>query len=206
MFNLIIHHNERDIEIPLLIEFLKKNDCFLVSVLDVGYRQNFYAPYVRDLVGCFLGIDIIPDLSLLPFYDELIHENFLFADLLKVDWVISVSTIEHIGVEYLPTKLYRELQLDAFAKMLGTAQRGLFITFPYGEDVFFAGHYYNGNRRLLDDYLKLAKGCKIKKIFLSTPDPKDPESWREISQELADKATQEMGNRVNTICVLEVYK
>jgi len=206
MFDLPVQGNERDVEIPLLINFLTKNDVKYCSALDVGCAQSFYLPFIRNLVGHLSGVDLLFQKELAQYLDEYIVGNFLFEDLSMVDWVFSVSTIEHIGIEYLPSKLYRELQLEAFAKMLNLARFGLFITFPYGEDILFDGHYYSGNRCLLDDYLKIARGCKIKKIFLSTPDPKDPMSWREIPQDLADKATNFLSGCVQTICVLEVYK
>jgi len=206
MYNLPFFHNERDVEIPLLLQWLDRNDARYASVLDVGCSQSAYLPEVRKLVGCLHGIDLLEDEKVRSYLDEFMVENFLYADLPYYDLVYSISTIEHVGVEYLPSKLYRNLQLDFFSKLLETAKYGVFLTFPYGEDDLFSGFYYNGNRKLLDDYLKIAKGFKVGLKFISTPDPKNPEGWREIPQELADKATNELSGGVNTICVLEVYK
>lgn len=206
MYNLPVFRNERDVEIPLLLDWLTLYTCPGQSVLDVGCAQSFYLAEVRKLPINLTGIDLLFQKDLVPYLDEYIVGNFLFEWLWSFDWVYSISTIEHIGVEYQPTKLYRELQVEAFAKMLELTKRGIFITFPYGEDALFAGYYYNGNKRLLDDYLDMARGCKINKQFISTPDPKNTKLWREIPQNLADKATNELSGGVNTICVLEVYK
>ena len=206
MYNLPIFKNERDVEIPLLLNWLDRNDARYASVLDVGCALSAYLPEVRKLAVVLHGIDIQYDRQVVPFLDEYIVENFLYADLPRYDFVFSISTIEHVGVEYLPSKLYRELQLEFFAKMVELSKRGFFLTFPYGENDLFSGFYYNGNRQLLDDYLKLARGCKIYKKFISTPDQSDPEGWREIPQDLADKATNELSGGVRSICVIEGYK
>jgi len=206
VYNLPIFKNERDVEIPLLLNWLDRNDARYASVLDVGCALSAYLPEVRKLVGYIHGIDIQYDKKIVPYLDEYIVEDFLYADLGYYDYVFSISTIEHVGVEYLPTKLYRELQLEFFSKIVELSKRGFFLTFPYGENDLFAGKYYNGNRRVLDNYLKIARGCKIYKKFISTPDQKDPWGWREIPQELADKATNELSGGVRTICVLEGYK
>ena len=206
MYNLPVFYNERDVEIPALLKWLDQNDCRYSSVLDVGCALSAYLPEVRKLVGYLHGIDIQYDLKAVPFLDEYIVEDFLYADLPYYDFVYSISTIEHIGVEYLHSKLYREMQIEFFTKIVELAKRSFFVSFPYGEDDLFGGFYYNGNRRLLDDYLKAAKGCKITKRFISTPNQNDPEGWREIPQELADKATNELSGGVRSICILEGYK
>lgn len=206
MFDLPIFHNERDVELPLLRQFLRKNGAFLSSVLDIGPWEQGSTKICVEEAGYVDAIDPVRWPEVEKMVGIYYQENFLLADLPYYDFVVCVSTLEHIGVTPLPTKLYRECQIEAFAKILEIIKRGAFITFPYGEDDFFAGQYYNGNRKLLDDYLKLARNFKVYKKFISTPDHTDPESWREIPQDLADKATNELSGGVNTICVLEVYK
>jgi hypothetical protein len=206
MYSLPYFHNERDVEIPLLVEWLEKNDCQLGSVLDVGYRQNHYAPFAQISSGYLMGIDLIPDPSLYQFYDELVHEDFLYADLPKVDWVFSISTIEHIGVEYSPTLLYRDLQLFSLEKMVKLANMGVFLTLPYGEGILFSGKYLQWGHRELEEAKAILKGTKYQTKFYSTPDPKEPGGWREVRKDLADKSTGDLSKGVDTIAVLEVYK
>lgn len=206
MYNLPVFHNERDIEIPLLFEFVRKMDGQYLSVLDVGCSFAAYTKELKGMVGELHGVDLLRQENIVQDLDFFYQEDFLTADLPMCDLVVSVSTIEHVGVEYLPSPLYKELQITTFAKMLSLAKVGLFLTFPYGEDILMSGFYYNGHRSLLEIYEDLARGLKIKKSFYSTLDPKDPAGWREIPQDLADKSTGCLAKGVDTICVLEVYK
>jgi hypothetical protein len=198
------YHNERDVEIPLLKNFLTKYDGNYSSVLEVGCAFAGYTPDVRLLIGEYHGIDIIYDSAVSASLDKYIISDFLYEELPAYDLIFSVSVLEHIGVEYTPTKLHRELQMFAIEKMIRLARMAVFLTFPYGEAILFAGKFRNFCRKDLVEIKRINHNQDYKKIFISTPDPADPMSWREIPQELADKSTQGNGDQVNTVCVLEI--
>ena len=201
-----IFNNERDIEIPILIQWLERNDCQMGSVLDVGCAFSQYASEAKPRAGEYHGLDLIEDKTVTQYLDRFIHGNILFADVPMYDWIFSISTIEHIGVEYEATPLYREFQIEAVHKIARLAKRGFLLTFPYGEDDLFKGRYYNQNKKLLEEYMEGMKGYKIHNAFISTDNPQDPAGWREIPQSLADKATNNFDGRVYTIAVMEAYR
>ena len=206
MFELIFQKNERDVEIPRLITFLNNHNEGMESLLDVGARGSLYSPVLRTLFSRSWGIDLLPDPSVEKNYNEYIVGDFLYADLPLFDFVVSVSTIEHVGVEYVPTRLYKTLQKIFFTKLTETARKGLFVSFPYGEAILFDGFYNVIDRTMLDDFKKDLKGWKSEIQFISANDPTDAYSWREIPQSLADKATNGLTGRVNTICLIEALR
>ena len=206
MDNFPFQQTERDIEIPLLLDFVKRNNNEYHNLLDVGCMQSLYLPLIREYFGAIHGIDLLSDQGNMKYLDKFYLEDFVYAELPTFDVVISVSAIEHIGVEYLPTKLYREYQMVAVQKIIELTKKALFITFPYGEDIFVEGHYYQHNKKSLEEIKKMLQGMDYKIAFWSTPDRTKKGSWREIPQSLADQATNELSGGVNTICVIEGYK
>ena len=172
----------------------------------MGCAFSQYASEAKPRIGEYHGIDLTDDPKVTPYLDKFTKGNFLFEPLPFYDWIFSISTIEHIGVEYEATPLYREMQIEAVHKIARLAKRGFLLTFPYGEDDLFKGFYYNQNRKLIDEYKKEMEGAKITASFVSSPNPDDPDSWREIPQAAADKSTNGFNGRVYTICVIEGYK
>lgn len=201
-----IFQNERDIEIPEMLEFIDKNDGRYGSVLDVGCAYGQYTHELGLMCGSLDGVDILPDEKVRPYLDNFFHEDFLLVDLPKYDFVVSLSVIEHVGLEYLPSKLYKELQLEFFAKIVRLAQRGFWVSFPYGEGILYSGYFLNQNRAMLGGYEYLARGFKIKKQFYSTSDRRNPALWAEVGQEVADKAINDKAEGVSTICILSGIK
>ena len=206
MFELTFQKNERDVEIPRLITFLNNHKEGMESLLDVGARGSLYSPILRTLFPRSWGIDLLPDPSVMKNYSEYIVGDFLYEDLPLFDFVVSVSTIEHVGVEYVTTRLYKELQKYFFTRLTKTARKGLFVSFPYGEAILFDGYYNNIDRTMLEEFKKDLKGFQYNIQFISANDPTDAYSWREIPQTLADKATNGLTGCVNTICLIEALK
>ncbi len=198
--------NERDIEIPLLFACLRGQIGLSNKLLDVGCMQSLYLPVIRKMIGVIHGIDLLSDYENMKYLDKFFKEDFLTAELPSYDLIISVSAIEHIGVEYLPTPLYREYQMLTIQKIINLSKRALFLTFPYGEDIFVEGHYYQHNKKSLNEIKEMLKETEFEITFWSTSDRRKENNWHEIPQDLADKATNELSGGGNTICVIEAYK
>jgi SAM-dependent methyltransferase len=206
MFDYPIFGNERDVEIPLLFHFLSVYNEKLGSVLDVGCAFAKYHAKLRQYCGVLHGIDLLEDKEVEKNLDRYFKDDFLYADLPQYDFVISLSVIEHVGVEYTPTDLYREFQEIFFEKLIRTARRGVFLTFPYGEDILFSGKYHQHGRKQLNRYLPFCYRYKTEMRFFNNPNPKNPDGWREVSIKEADKSTGDLSRGVDTICELEILK
>lgn len=196
--------NERDIEIPLLIDFVSRHTGYTSNLLDVGVNHATYLPELRKRIGVLHGIDLTVPHPIMPLLDKFFQGDINIIELPRYDLVISISTVEHIGVEYYQTANYRELQIEAVRKMALLAKRAAFVTMPYGEPILNCGHYYQWNARVLEETRREIRPLKMKTTFWSTPDRIKQGSWREVPQTLADKATNELSGGVNTICVIEI--
>lgn len=207
MYNLPTFGNERDLEIPLLCQFLQKLDGAQKSVLDVGAAQAAYYDAIAPYVGPWHGIDLLPRPEGIPAGWHYQKGDFLYDETPMADLVYSVSTVEHVGVEYVPNPLYLELQVEFIRSIVNHAREAAFITLPYGEGILVAGRYYLCGRSQMDLYLDVLRDEYVNLKFFYNPNPRDPAGWREVSQKEADRSTGDLsGHGTDTIAVMQVAR
>lgn len=199
-----MNYNERDIEHPALINFIKTHP--IKSVLDVGafYSYNTYAPELRKLVKRYDGVDIIRDAKTASIIDTYYPQNVKELKG-KYDLVACVSTIEHSGISSYHTPYIQE-RMKIFAKLLDLSNKYVFLTFPYGLESFHENEFANITKAQLDEFSKLAKGTRAKCTFYFSDAPQQKIPFLEISKELADtiEYKPELGTRC--VCVMEIEK
>ncbi len=205
MYNLPTFGNERDIEIPMMCQFLQKLDGDKKSVLDVGAAQAFYYDTIKPFVGPMHGVDLLPKPEGYPEGWHYQQGDFLYDEVPAADLVTCISVIEHVGVEYVPNPLYQELQVEFMKNLAEHARVAAFVTLPYGEGILIAGQYYLCGRKQMDLYLNVLKDYYVNLKFYNNPNPRDPAGWRECTQDLADKSTGAIsGHGVDTIAVMQI--
>ena len=201
-----MNYNERDIEHPALINFVKEH-ADIKSVLDVGahYSYNTYAPELRKLVKQYDGVDILPD----PITAKIV-DNYFVKNVKKLkgeyDLVSCVSTIEHSGISTYTNANYKDEQKYVFLKLLNLSKKYVFLTFPYGLESFHEGEFANLTESQLDRFCEYTEGMEVKTTFYYSPAPQQKEPFFEIDQELAATIpyVKELGTRC--ICVMEITK
>ena len=125
--------SERIVEYPLVFQHLEKN---WTSILDFGCVHDLLPIHLASLGYKVTGLDILP----YPFT----HPNFKFiqADILKwdpsgeeYDCVLSVSTIEHVGLGGYGDPVHNNGDKIAVKKLLAALKlEGRFIiTVPFGK-------------------------------------------------------------------------
>ena len=201
-----IFGNERDVELLELRKFLGNECSPNSSILDIG-------PWVEGSTKVCAEfsthIDTV-DLKYRPKLEKMVKEqwveDYLFADLPEYDFVICLSTLEHIAVTPVKMTNYREMQLLAVDKMLDQARRGVFLTFPYGKPILYKESFNNIDRTMVEEMEKMAENFKVKKKFLSTRTPLIPTSWHEISQREADRAANLPETGTLNICLISMLR
>jgi len=125
--------SERIIEYPLLFQYLDKN---WLSILDFGCVEDLMPIHLASLGYEVTGLDLRP----YPFT----HPNFKFiqGDILryeppheKYDCVISISTLEHVGLGGYGDPAAEDGDKIAAAKLYTAVRAGgrLIITVPFGK-------------------------------------------------------------------------
>ncbi|HUV42302.1 MAG TPA: hypothetical protein VMY36_00080 [Patescibacteria group bacterium] len=201
-----IFGNERDPELLELERFLKNCRVTRDSILDIGPWSEGSTKICSDYTHYLDTIDLVQREALGKMVKNQYVEDFLFFDLPQYDFVVCVSTLEHIGVTPIAMRDCREMELLAVKKMIGLAEKGVFLSFPYGEAILIKAKYNNIDRTMVKEMEKMARGFKFEKKFLSTATLSDPDSWQEVSQDEADKATNELSGGIKTICIISMLK
>ena len=198
--------NERDVELKKLDRFLAANLGQDHAVLDIGPwylgSTKICAKYTKNLDT----VDLVSRKRIAHLVRYEYVEDYLFGDFIEYDFVVCVSTLEHMGVTPVKMMNYREMQLLAVEKMLDQALKGVFLSFPYGQEILYKEKYNNIDRSMVDTMEMLARDFKISKNFFNTATPAIPTSWRVISQREADKQANELKDGVSTICILNMLR
>lgn len=125
---------DRDVEIPLLVEYVSKHKP--ESLLDVGahWSHAYYAKEIRPFIKKYDAVDILPDEQTKAIVDNYYVGNSLSLPLTQYDMVICVSSIEHSGLSTykIPEedlKLERSL---VFTNILERFYKKCFFSFPVG--------------------------------------------------------------------------
>lgn len=201
-----MNYNERDIEHPALIDFIK-NHKDIKSILDVGafYSYNTYANEVRPLVKNYCGVDILPDPITKKILDIYIVGNVM-DQTGSYDLVSCISTIEHSGVSTYHKKNYQKEQLEVFKKLLSLSKKYVFITFPFGLPAIHENEFANIDQKQLDSFIKLCGKANVSLKFYFSSAPQQQIMFEKISEDEANKVEYipELGTRC--VCVMEVFK
>lgn len=196
-------NNERDIEIPAIIDFIKSHP--LLTLLDVGahWSHAFYASQVRMLVDNYDAIDILPDPQTKAMVDKYIQGNVLDYNGGKYDLVTCISTIEHAGITTYKIDNYEDEQLRIFKKILDLSKKYILITFPFGQKALHEGQFANITKENLAKFLEGVNGLIKKKFYFSEFAP-EGEPWIEVNEELASKVEYISEKGTRCICILTI--
>lgn len=189
--------NERMVEIPFILQNIPKEKS--IKILDIGCDESILPIMLSSYGYNVHGIDINNydfDHINFKFHKGNLKDYDKFAKI-KYDCIISMSTIEHIGLGYYGKDDFS--QKEAFQKVLGLLKDdGVFIlTIPYGK--------YSINKlqivydeKLLNSYLEDFKIIKSEyyRSFLG--------KWSPCSKEiLIDIPSHE---ETNAICCMVLMK
>ena len=203
------HFNERDIEVPLLIRFIRKHADRIGSLLDVGayYSHAHYAKAVRAALpeARYDGIDLLPDSESAKILDHYYVKNLMECDLPPCDMVSCVSTIEHCGLSTYTREDYRGEQVAVFKKLNQLAKKFLYLSFPYGCDGRIAGQYANITPFILDQFLRFTDGCVTKRFYFNEFSQMK-KKWQVLSEKAAGAVPLLPEKGVRCVCVLQIVK
>lgn len=211
-----LHFNERDVETPAFISFIRSmiaNDPRISSLLDVGAHYSYatYASRVKELLALrkYTACDILDDPETAKVVDEYVVGNVTQLSLAKHDLVSCISVIEHCGITTYKKDDIELEQHAVFERMTDLAQKGLYLTFPYGAPGMLPNQYSNIHEGMLDkfcEHWKLVKGqsAKIDLQFFYNEFSPHGKPWSELSKEEASKIPlrADLG-LVQCVCIFE---
>lgn len=116
------YKNERDVEIPLLLQFIRDHPD-IEKALDVGCARSLYACQVKDLVKAFDCIDFEKDEGVSQCYDQYFVGDLLEKSVGIYDLVFAISAIEHYGVKHKFSSCPICSQLEMVRKMTAAAKK-----------------------------------------------------------------------------------
>ena len=196
------YKNERDVEIPCLIDFIKAHED-IEKALDVGYARSEYGHEVAGLIEFFDGIDLRRDKKALLYLDDYFLGDFLEVALDPYDFVFSISTIEHYGVKQKPHNCPECQQKKMVKRMAFLARKYIFLSFPYGQLDFIEGDHVVYAFGSLGELCKSLKEFDLKIRFFFNPDPRSDYKWFECTQIMADGVRHDPKLGVRCICIIE---
>lgn len=131
--------NERSIEIPIVMEIVKKNKN--KNILEVGNVLSNYFKFPHDVVDKY-EID-----------EGVINQDIIdYISSEKYDLILSISTLEHVGWDEIPRddeKIPKALKnLKSLLKFNGT----MIVTLPFGYNQALDKHLNNGTIRFDEQY------------------------------------------------------
>lgn len=184
------YKNNRDVEIPSVIDFIHIFGCSIQSLLDVGAHDSFasYAPLVwRFMDGkVYHAIDILEDPKTAEFVDRYIQCNVLnYTFDSRYDLVMSISAIEHCGMTTYKSPDPKHERLNFFQRLCDLSQRLVFVTFPFGLEGQVEGQYANITYEELRAYDRMAFYLNFKPLtrhFYFNEFPQQGKLWREVSR------------------------
>lgn len=184
--------NERDIEVPLLLNLVERFKPRLF--LDVGAYYSWFTygadikPRLAD--DCvYDGCDILPRPQEDIYVDHWFHNNVTKIGNVSYDFVSCVSAIEHCGITTYQMKDVEDEQYRVYMKMLNIATKQLFITCPYGLPGRFEGQYQNITTEQFELWWLAADaaGFKVEPQFFYNEFPQGRKKWTTISREEASR-------------------
>lgn len=135
--------NERTVEIPIILEYIKNNEGM---VLELGNVLSNYIPVNHDILDKYDCVDGVINQDAVSFKSDT-----------KYDLIVSISTLEHIGWDETPKDPEKVLlAIENMQKCL--SEKGKFIfTFPVDYNPYL-------DKIIEDDKLNLKQKYFLKKI------------------------------------------
>jgi hypothetical protein len=201
-------YTDRDLELPVLYEFLERTKGQIQSVMDVGahFSAGYYAPTLRKYATFYDALD--------PNYDQKVEEiadRFIEADATKYDFdeydlVLCLSTIEHVGQYPFKYEDYKKARLELFKKLIAAAGKYLWISFPVGVECVIPGEMAIVGSQELDGWLELLKPYQVTEGYFFSNGPQAGYPWRKAVREECINHPYEEKLGTQALCVLEVKK
>lgn len=203
------YFNERDIEIPGLLNFVDVHSKEITTILDVGCYGSLYFKELEERDKIVDGIDLkFGELgeSHLKFLRNYFVGNVIAYPLKQYDLVICLSTIEHVGLmeQYEVDDFVQEQNLF-FKRLIDVSRRFIYATFPYGAPHKPVLQSANITRNSLDGFFEVIPNmafCKMRFYFNDCPS--SSRDWTEITQNEADKVKWDRDKGCRCVCTLEV--
>lgn len=196
------YKTERDVEIPLFLDFIKKHSP-IKSVFDIGCSHAFYAPEIRKLVKTFDGIDFESDKIVVELLDNFYQGDFMGGNFRKYDLISAISVIEHYGIKQRPEDNWNDKQIEMVEKIGRLSNKYIFLTFPYGQLKVIPGEFAVIDDVLLAMFEDVLDNFVIEKEFYFNPDSLDGFLWSEIEEARASGIIQNSGEPVACVCILK---
>lgn len=204
------HYNERDLEIPALLNLVK--DKQPRSFLDVGahYSWHHYAQEVKALLpegSRYSAVDILPCQKTAAIVDRYFEGDVCSIDLQPADFVACISTIEHCGLSTYK-RLQPKLERDkVFLRLLRLTKSDLFLTFPVGLEHIFPNEYANIPEDQFLSWIRIAKdegfSCRVDFYFNEFPQGK--EKWHSIDLFNAFQKPMIKEKGTQCVCLLHLH-
>jgi len=199
------YKNERDVEIPLLIDFIGKHKD-IKKALDVGCYGALYLEKVKKIVKVLDGIDFISGNAVSHHLNTYYHGDVLERDLSLYDLVISISVIEHYGIKQKPTANYQDKQIELVKRIGELSKKYIFLTFPYGLPQQHENEFTQIDKEQLKRFEQILKDFKLIKTFYFNNNPPLGNPYVKIAQVVANNMEYVRTLGVRCICVLEGCK
>ena len=201
-------YTDRDLELPVLYDFLERTKGEIGSVIDVGahYSFGYYAPTLRKYVTFYDALDPNYDSKVEEIADRFIQEDATKYEFDEYDLVLCLSTIEHVGqypFKYPDCKIARG---DLFKKMLTAAGKYLWISFPVGQECVIPGEMAIIGSQELDQWLELVKPYQTTVGYFFSNGPQAGYPWRKATREECINHPYEEKLGTQALCILEVKK
>ncbi len=147
--------NERSVEIPIIMEYIK--ECDNKEILEVGNVLSHYFRINHDIVDKHEKADIVINQDIVGYHPSK-----------RYDLIISISTLEHVGLDETPPNPKRFLVAIANLKSILKPKGKIIMTLPIG---FNQGI----NDILKSGLVDFSKKWYLKRISFS--------SWKEVKWE-----------------------
>jgi hypothetical protein len=199
-------YNERDVEVPQLLNFVDTHTNAIRTVLDVGCFGSKYLKPLHDQGKLVDGIDLLPsgedEKKLLQHY---FIGNAVTIPLDKYDLVICLSTIEHAGIKQYQTDDFVSEQTALFKKLVESSKRFIYVSFPYGTYELIKGECVILTRHRVKEFIKLLPPKSFYNLrFYFNEAIHNAEGWTEISQDKADHVPYNPAKGGQCVCIMKV--
>ena len=199
---------DRDLELPVFFEFLKRTKGKIESALDVGahYSAGYYALELREYVRKYIALDPNYDKEVAEIADEFLTTDATKINLPETDLVLCLSTIEHVGQYPFKFEDFLDQRLNLFCNMLEAAKKYLWISFPVSKYHVIENEMCPITPDELENFLIIASGYKISEGYFWSEGPQGGYPWKKSTKEklINEDYIDSLGNR--GICILEIEK
>lgn len=196
------YKNERDVEIPLLISFIKAHPD-IKKALDVGCAGSLYVSQLREYLAFYDGIDLEADGRVAKALDHYFVGDVLDHEHGPYDLVFAISVVEHYGVKQKPTINYQDKQIELVKRIGELSEKYIFLTFPFGELGLIEGEFAIVDDVLLAMFWDVLSEYTLETEFYFNMNPQSGAKWAKTTLALASVVKHNPDLGVRCICVLK---